>query len=118
MNESENPSRAMTDSENADLREEVQSLKFMLGFSLLMSFIFSLSVFFYMLSQSSSLHAQLAQEQQVLGNFENGGGAAQAVQLFGKLGEYARSHPDYGQQVFQKYSGLVKVQANPNAPKK
>jgi hypothetical protein len=113
MNESENKFDAVTDSGNADLREEVQSLKFILTFSLLLSFIFSFFVFVFLMRQNSVLSAQVAQEQQVLGNFQNGGGASQAAELFNRLGEYAKTHPDYA-PIYHKYSQVLNIRSNAN----
>lgn len=102
---------AVTIDENEGLREEVQSLKFMLTFTLLLSFIFSFVVFIFLMRQNSAITAQTAQVRQMVT-----ANSAQAAEVYKKLADYARTHPDYAQQVFQKYSRYINVQARTNAP--
>jgi hypothetical protein len=105
MNESENKFETSAPA-GEDLRAEVQSLRSMLSFTLLLAFVFSFFVFVYLRSQNSQLNAQLANQESALN-------AAQpmAAELLGKLSDYAKTHPDY-QPIFQKYSHLVKVSTN------
>src|SRR5579884_149192 len=93
------PMGAVTINEAESLREEVQSLKFMLTSTLLLSFIFSFVVFIFLMRQNSAIAAQTAQVRQMVT-----ANSAQAAAVYNKLADYARTHPDYAQQVFQKYS--------------
>lgn len=92
--------------QNDSLYEEVQTLKFIVCFALLLCFVSSFIVFGYLRIQNSALNAEIAGAQHNLG---------QAAGIFNKLGDYAKSHADYNQQVFQKYSRELNARTPANA---
>src|SRR5579885_3266753 len=116
MNESEsfNPT---VGAGSEDLRGEVQSLRFMLSMSLLLMFVFSFCVFVYMFKQTTSLRRQVHEIQDQIVKFEAAGGPTQAAELMLRLGEYAKTHPDYV-PIYQKYSQQISVRQVPNQPAK
>lgn len=110
MNGPENTGNITGNPQNESLYEEVQALKFIVSFALLLCFVSSLIVFVYLLKQNSALNGEIANAQHTMG---------QAAGIFNNFGEFAKSHPDYNQQVFQKYARELKVHNdNPAAQKK
>ncbi|MDB6023635.1 MAG: hypothetical protein JWQ04_3492 [Pedosphaera sp.] len=92
------------------LREEVQSLRTMFSCTLLLLFVFSFCVNVFLYRQSSALGSQVGEAQQMVSGFRNGG-AAQVIDLWTKLNDYAKTHPDYA-PVIQKYSQFINIRTN------
>ena len=113
MNAPEPNRDTMADSRTEDLRAEVQSLRAMLCGALLLMFIFTFCVNYFLSRQDKSLGMQLANDRQIVGSFENGGGPARAAEFLTKLNDYARSHPDF-MPILQKYSSIINIRTNSN----
>ena len=116
MNESENKFDSTAGSGMEALRSEVQSLRTMLSFTLLLMFVFSFCVNIFLFRQASAMSAQANEAQMVVGSFENGG-AAQAIDFWNKLNDYARTHADFA-PIINKYSRYINVHTNAPAAKK
>lgn len=109
MNGPENTGNIIASSENVNLNQEVQALKFIVSFALLLCFVSSLVVFIFLLKQNSGLNAEIANTEHNLG---------QAAGIFNKFGEFAKTHQDYNQQVFQKYAQELNYHPGNAAPQK
>lgn len=113
MNEPQPKLEGMDDSGKADFREDVQSLKTALNFALLLMFVLGFCVNVVLWNQVRVLGVQVRETQQAVGGFENG-----AIQLWGTLNDYAKTHPDYA-PIVQKYKQYINIASNaPAAPKK
>ena len=100
-----------------ELRSEVQSLRTILSCSLLLIFVFSFCVNIFLFRQTSMVSGQLAQANQLISAWANGGPAqAQAIDFWSKLNDFARTHPDF-MPIINKYSPYINVHPT-NAPKK
>lgn len=120
MNGSESNFQAMpesTESSNENVRAEVQSLRAMLSVALLLLFIFSFCVNVFLFRQVTAVSAQLAQAQQLVANFQKGGGYTQGAELLSRLNEYARTHPDFA-PILQKYNFHITTTGTPAPAKK
>jgi len=102
--------------DNAAVRNEVQSLRNTLTMTLLFTFIFSFCVNVFLGLQESVVSGQAREAQQIVSTFQSVG-AQQVVEFWGKLSDYAKTHPDFN-PVLQKYSGFINVHNNGNAPVK
>lgn len=115
-----NESDANFDGNNAALRNEVQGLRNTLTLTLLFAFIFSFCVNVFLYLQGSVVSAQAGEAQQIVGTFQSVG-AQQVVDFWGKLNDYAKTHPDFT-PVLQKYSSFLNIHSSANsgaaAPKK
>jgi len=103
MNETENKFEATGDMVNDGLENEVQSLRALLSASLVILIIFSLCVDVYLFKQVSLLNGDTAmtklQMEQIFPS-------AQASDLWNKLNDYAKTHPDF-ESVIAKYRPVV-----------
>jgi hypothetical protein len=117
MNESESNFQAASESSNENLRADVQSLRTMLSVTLLLLFIFTFCVNVFFLRQVSAVNAQVAQAQQLVDNFQKGGGYAQGAELVSRLNEYSRTHPDFA-PIMQKYNFSITRNGAPTPAKK
>jgi hypothetical protein len=76
------------------LREEVQSLRTMLSYSLFLIFIFSLCMNIYLMRQTSLVTAQAGQESVMLAAWsKNGALQESALQFWTRLNDFGRTHP-------------------------
>lgn len=110
MNETENKFEATGDMVNDGLQNEVQSLRALLSASLVILVMFSLCVDVYLIKQVSLLNTQTAMTRQ---QTEEIFPAAQASDLWNKLNDFAKSHPDY-ESVIAKYRPVVSQFTSPN----
>ncbi|HEX3798426.1 MAG TPA: hypothetical protein VH413_06960 [Verrucomicrobiae bacterium] len=92
---SENTFESPSGSEAESLRSEVQSLRTVISFSLLLMFILSVCVNIFLFRQVKLMDVQVANEQAVVNTFETAGGGVQVVEIWMKLNDYARTHPDF-----------------------
>jgi hypothetical protein len=99
---SDNISEARSESEVEGLRNEVQTLRAVVSFALLLMFVFSICVNIFLFRQTTSLSGQVENAQNAVTAFETAGGGAQVVDIWGKLNDYARTHPDF-QPIITKY---------------
>jgi hypothetical protein len=95
------------ESEVESLRSEVQSLRAVVSFSVLLLFIFTVCVNIYLFRQANLASGQVAQARAAVANFENGGGA-QIVDFWSKLNDYSRTHPDF-QPIINKYDPFFRA---------
>jgi len=101
-----------------ELRSEVQSLRTILSCSLLLLFVFSFCVNIFLFRQTSMVSGQLAQVNQLLSAWASGGPAqAQAIDFWGKLNEFAKTHPDFT-PIINKYSSYINVHPTVQPKKK
>jgi hypothetical protein len=76
------------------LREEVQSLRTMLSYSLFLIFVFSLCINIYLMRQASLVNAQAGQETVMLTAWsKNGALQESALQFWTRLNDFERTHP-------------------------
>ncbi len=104
MSETENPVEISGDSGVEALRNEVQTLRAVLSFTVLLLFVFSICMNVFLFRQATAVSGQAAQAQAVVSNFESMSGQANDFWL--KLNDYARTHPDF-QPIVAKYSQLI-----------
>jgi len=116
MNESEGKFDTMGEPGLPELREEVASLRTMFSASLLLLFVFSFCVNIFLFHQASMAHAQASVATQLVHDFDYGG-AAQAIDFWTKLNEYARGHPDF-LPIINKYSKFINISKNGSEPAK
>ncbi len=113
MNETENKFEATGEIVNDGLQNEVQSLRALLSASLVVLIMFSLCVDVFLFKQGSLLNGQTAVTR---AQTEEMFSTAKASDLWGKLNDYAKTHPDY-ETVIAKYRPVVSqfTTANPAA---
>ncbi len=99
---SDNISEPRSESEVESLRSEVLALRMVVSFALLLVFVFSICVNIFLFRQTTSLGGQVANAQNAVTTFETAGGGAQVVDIWAKLNDYARTHPDF-QPIINKY---------------
>jgi hypothetical protein len=104
MSEPENPIETGADSGVEALRNEVQTLRAVVSFAVLLMFVFSVCVNVFLFRQATAVSGQAAQAEAVVSNFDNMSG--QATDFWLKLNDYARTHPDF-QPIIAKYSQLI-----------
>jgi len=112
MNETENKFEATSDMVNDGLENEVQSLRALLSASLVILIIFSLCVDVYLIKQVSLLNADTAVTRQ---QTEQIFPSTQASDLWNKLNDYAKTHPDF-ESVIAKYRPVVSKFTAAGAP--
>jgi hypothetical protein len=103
MNETENKFEAAGDIVNDGLQNEVHSLRALLSASVVIMIIFSLCVDVFLLKQISLLNGDTAVTRQQTDQLFP---SAQASELWNKLNEYAKTHPDF-ETVIAKYRPIV-----------
>jgi Ni,Fe-hydrogenase I cytochrome b subunit len=99
---SENTFEPKADSSVEGLRNELQALRAVVSFALVLMFVFSICVNIFLFRQATTLGGQVANAQNMVSAFESAGGGAQVVDIWNKLNDYARTHPDF-QPVINKY---------------
>jgi hypothetical protein len=116
MNETENKYEAAGDIVNDGLQSEVRSLRALLSASLVILVMFSLCLDVYLFKQIRLVNTQTAMTKQ---QTEEIFPTAQASDLWNKLNDFAKTHPDY-ESVIAKYRPVVSqfTSANPAAAKK
>src|SRR5260370_695268 len=112
MNETENKFEATGDLVNDDLYHAVQSLRSLLSLSLVVLIMFSLCVDVFLFKQGSLLNGQTAV---TLTQTEEIFSTAKASDLWSKLNEFAKTHPDY-ETVIAKYRPVVSKFTAATAP--
>ncbi len=112
MNEPENTFQP-GGSEAQQLRAEIASLRSLLSAALIILFVFSACVNFYLRKQTSILMVPMNEAQAMVNRYENGG-SAQILDFWNKMNEYARTHPDFV-PIINKYSQYITVHPNPPA---
>src|SRR5690242_19549356 len=103
MNETENKFEAVGDIGNDGLQNEVQSLRALISASLVILIMFSLCVDVFLIKQVSLLNSDTvvtkARTEQLFPT-------AKASDLWGKLNDFAKTHPDF-ETVIAKYRPVV-----------
>jgi hypothetical protein len=110
MNETENKFEATGDIVNDGLQNEVQSLRALISASLVILIMFSLCVDVFLIKQVSLLNGDTvvtkARTEQLFPT-------AKASDLWNKLNEFAKTHPDF-ETVIAKYRPVVNQFTTPN----
>jgi hypothetical protein len=116
MNETENKLEATGDFVNDDLQNELQSLRALVSASLVIMIMFSLCVDVFLIKQVSLLNSDTAVTK---ARTEQIFPTAKASELWNKLNDFAKAHPDY-ETVIAKYRPVVSqfTSPNPAAPAK
>jgi len=109
---SENTIEPRAESSVESLRNEVQTLRAILAFSVLLLFVFSVCVNIFLMHQTSALSRQVQQAQAAVSTFETAGGGAQVVDIWTKLNDYSRTHPDF-QPIINKYTPFFTAHMTP-----
>jgi len=112
MNETENKFEAAGEVMNDGLQGEVQSLRALLSASLVILVMFSLCLDVYLIKQVSLLNTQTAMTKQ---QTEEIFPTAKASDLWNKLNDYAKTHPDF-ESVIAKYRPVVNKFTSSTAP--
>jgi hypothetical protein len=102
MSEFEQTSQAPSGSGNAELQENVNSLRTLLSATLILLIVFSLMMNLFLLKQVSSLRAQTDSMEAAV----NGFNTPRAVDYWNHLVAYARTHPEFAPVINQFYPAL------------
>src|SRR5438105_4685183 len=116
MNDSENKLGISPDIEIGELRDEVRSLRAILVGTLVVLILFSGSVNIFLRRQAAVVVAQAAADQKIVDEF-NQIGAPSARDLWHRLNEYAKTHPNFS-PIIDKYKNYIRTSPPPSAPKK
>jgi hypothetical protein len=116
MNGTEFTSNPSADSGSQDLRYEVESLRSMLAFTLLLMIVFTACVNLFLFHQANALSGQANEEQREVTTFQNVT-SGQAIEFWNKINEYGARHPDFA-PVLAKYKPFINVHTNAAAAKK
>lgn len=115
MNGTDNPSEMAQDSDSQNLRAELDSLKSMVSFALLVMFVFTLCVDFFLFHERNEMNGQLAIAEQTLQGWQTRG-SPQAFEFWKKLNEYASRHPDF-MPIISRYQPYISVRETQPAKK-
>jgi hypothetical protein len=117
MNGTEFTSNQPADSGSQDLRFEVESLRGMFAFMMLLMIVFTACVNLFLFHQVNTLVGEANEAQRRVAIFQTVG-SAQAVDFWNKLNDYGSRHADFA-PVLTKYNKFINVRTNgPVVPKK
>lgn len=86
----------------AELQEELNSLRMLFAWALILLIFFGCSLDLYLLKQVSAVQVQITLAQQVLDSETHNFNTAAAIETWNKLAAYARTHPEYA-AILNKY---------------
>ena len=115
MNDSETQFAAMSETEINSLQAEVRSLRAILVGVLVTLILMSGCLNIFLKHQASVVIVQAAEDQKIVDEF-NQIGAPSARDLWHRLNEYAKTHPNFA-PIINKYKDYIRT-APPAAPKK
>ena len=110
MNETENKFEAGGDIVNDELQNEVQSLRSLLSAALVIMVMLSLCVDVFLIKQVSLLNGDTAITK---ARTEEIFPTAKASDLWNKLSDYSKSHPDF-EPIIAKYRPIISQFTSPN----
>jgi hypothetical protein len=115
MNGTEFSSGQPADSGSQDLRYEVESLRAMFTFTLLLMVVFTTAVNFFLFHQANMAIGQANESHRQVSNFQTNA-SVQAIDFWNKLNDYAAKHPDY-MPILANYKKVINVNTNVAAKK-
>jgi hypothetical protein len=102
MSEFEPTSQGASGAGVAELQEELNSLRMIFAWALILLIVFGGSLDLYLFKQVSAAQAQIRVAEEVLDTETQHFNTAAAIETWNRLVQYARTHPEYA-AVLNKY---------------